>query len=96
MSRLDDLLELTDRDLLAAHCAGAPDAFGEIFRRHRDRMWALALRTTHDEPSRRIDQIFGRRSQHALQTQRLVWLWWEWVGWPWLGWRMGATIPLAA
>jgi len=48
MSRLDDLLELTDRDLLAAHCAGAPDAFGEIFRRHRDRMWALALRTTHD------------------------------------------------
>jgi len=48
MSRLDDLLELPDRDLLSAHCAGDPDAFGEIFRRHRDRMWAVALRTTRD------------------------------------------------
>ncbi|MHB1474498.1 MAG: RNA polymerase sigma factor SigM [Dermatophilaceae bacterium] len=48
MSRLDDLLELSDRELLSAHCAGAPDAFGEIFRRHRDRMWAVALRTTRD------------------------------------------------
>jgi len=48
MSRLDDLRELPDRALLSAHCAGDPDAFGELFRRHRDRMWALALRTTHD------------------------------------------------
>lgn len=48
MTHLDDLLELPDRDLLSAHCAGDPDAFGEIFRRHRDRMWAVALRTTRD------------------------------------------------
>lgn len=48
MSRLDDLLELTDRELLSAHCSGDPDAFGELFRRHRDRMWALAVRTTRD------------------------------------------------
>jgi len=48
MSRLDDLAELPDRELLSAHCAGDPDAFGELFRRHRDRMWALALRTTRD------------------------------------------------
>ncbi len=48
MSRLDDLVELSDRELLSAHCAGDPDAFGEIFRRHRDRMWAVALRTTRD------------------------------------------------
>jgi len=48
MSRLDDLRELPDRELLSAHCAGDPDAFGEIFRRHRDRMWALALRVTRD------------------------------------------------
>lgn len=48
MSRPDDLLELPDRELLAAHCAGDPDAFGELFRRHRDRMWAVALRTTRD------------------------------------------------
>lgn len=40
------LQERTDRDLMTQHCAGDPEAFGEIFRRHRDRMWALALRTT--------------------------------------------------
>ncbi|MEP7192324.1 MAG: RNA polymerase sigma factor SigM [Actinomycetota bacterium] len=48
MSRLEDVRELPDRDLLTAHCAGDPDAFGELFRRHRDQMWALALRTTRD------------------------------------------------
>jgi RNA polymerase sigma-70 factor, ECF subfamily len=48
MSRLDDLRELTDRELLSAHCANDPDAFGELFRRHRDQMWALALRITRD------------------------------------------------
>jgi RNA polymerase sigma-70 factor (ECF subfamily) len=48
MSRLDDLLELPDLELLSAHCGGDPDAFGELFRRHRDRMWAVALRTTRD------------------------------------------------
>ena len=44
----DDLRELPDRELLSAHCAGDHDAFGELFRRHRDRMWAVALRTTVD------------------------------------------------
>jgi RNA polymerase sigma-70 factor, ECF subfamily len=48
MSRLNDLRELPDRELLSAHCAGDPDAFGELFRRHRDRMWAVAVRTTRD------------------------------------------------
>ena len=37
-----------DRSLLAAHVAGDPTAFGELFRRHRDRLWAVALRTTGD------------------------------------------------
>lgn len=35
----------TDRELMARHVAGDHEAFGEIFRRHRDRMWAVALRT---------------------------------------------------
>jgi len=35
-----------DRDLLAAHLAGDPEAFGLLFARHRDRLWAVALRTT--------------------------------------------------
>jgi len=34
-----------DADLLAAHVAGDPDAFAELFTRHRDRLWAVALRT---------------------------------------------------
>lgn len=37
-----------DRALLAAHVAGDPEAFGELVRRHRDRLWAVALRTTGD------------------------------------------------
>ena len=35
----------SDRDLLAAHVGGDHDAFGELFTRHRDRLWAVALRT---------------------------------------------------
>src|ERR671922_3024376 len=37
-----------DAELLRRHVAGDPDAFGELFRRHRDRLWAVALRTLHD------------------------------------------------
>ena len=37
--------EPTDAELLAAHVAGDPDAFGRLFARHRDRLWAVALRT---------------------------------------------------
>ena len=38
----------SDAALLDAHLAGDPDAFGELFRRHRDVLWAVALRTTGD------------------------------------------------
>ena len=38
--------ELTDTELVEAHRAGDPDAFGVLFTRHRDRLWAVALRTT--------------------------------------------------
>jgi RNA polymerase sigma-70 factor (ECF subfamily) len=38
--------ERADADLLAAHVEGDPDAFGLLFARHRDRLWAVALRTT--------------------------------------------------
>jgi RNA polymerase sigma-70 factor (ECF subfamily) len=37
--------ELTDHELLQAHVDGDPDAFATLFRRHRDRLWAVALRT---------------------------------------------------
>jgi RNA polymerase sigma-70 factor (ECF subfamily) len=35
----------TDAELLAAHVAGDPEAFGDLFARHRNRLWAVALRT---------------------------------------------------
>ena len=35
----------SDQELLQAHVEGDADAFGELFARHRDRLWAVALRT---------------------------------------------------
>ncbi|KRF20557.1 RNA polymerase subunit sigma-24 [Nocardioides sp. Soil797] len=35
----------SDHELLRAHVEGDTDAFGELFARHRDRLWAVALRT---------------------------------------------------
>jgi RNA polymerase sigma-70 factor (ECF subfamily) len=38
----------TDAELLAAHVAGDSDAFSILVRRHKDRLWAVALRTMGD------------------------------------------------
>ena len=38
----------SDSELLRRHVAGDGEAFGELFRRHRDRLWAVALRTVCD------------------------------------------------
>jgi len=38
----------SDAQLLAAHVAGDPHAFSELVFRHRDRLWAVALRTIGD------------------------------------------------
>jgi RNA polymerase sigma-70 factor (ECF subfamily) len=40
--------ERSDADLLLAHAAGDATAFEELVRRHRNRLWAVALRTTRD------------------------------------------------
>ena len=37
-----------DKELLSRHAAGDPHAFAELVHRHRDRMWAVALRTLGD------------------------------------------------
>ncbi|MBO0869967.1 MAG: RNA polymerase sigma factor SigM [Micromonosporaceae bacterium] len=37
-----------DAALLRAHVHGNTEAFGELVRRHRDRLWAVALRTLGD------------------------------------------------
>jgi RNA polymerase sigma-70 factor (ECF subfamily) len=40
--------ERSDVELLRAHAEGDPYAFETLVRRHRDRMWAVALRTLRD------------------------------------------------
>jgi RNA polymerase sigma-70 factor (ECF subfamily) len=37
-----------DRELLQRHVAGDPEAFGKLFLRHKERLWAVALRTACD------------------------------------------------
>jgi len=51
-----DAEDAEDRALLAAHVAGDPAAFGELVRRHRQRMWAVALRTLRD-PDEAADAV---------------------------------------
>jgi RNA polymerase sigma-70 factor, ECF subfamily len=40
--------EPSDAELLRAHVEGDPTAFAELVRRHRDRLWAVAVRTIGD------------------------------------------------
>ncbi len=47
---------VSDAELLTAHINGDPHAFSEIVRRHRDRMWAVALRTLGD-PDEAADAV---------------------------------------
>ncbi len=72
--------EVTDAQLLAAHCAGDPEAFAELFRRHRDRMWAVAVRTTRD-PELAADAVqeafisaFRRADSFRGQSAVTTWL----------------------
>ncbi len=39
-------VETTDAELLRTYVAGDDEAFAELVRRHKDRLWAVALRTT--------------------------------------------------
>ena len=48
MTERPEYAALSDTALLELHAAGDPEAFGEVFRRHRDRLWAVAVRTTGD------------------------------------------------
>ncbi|MEV0153440.1 RNA polymerase sigma factor SigM [Micromonospora sp. NPDC050686] len=43
-----ELPGVSDLELIHAHVAGDRDAFTELFHRHRDRLWAVALRTVGD------------------------------------------------
>lgn len=48
--------EPADAALLARHVAGDRDAFAQLVRRHRDRLWAIALRTAGD-PEEAADAV---------------------------------------
>ncbi|MEU9763055.1 RNA polymerase sigma factor SigM [Streptomyces sp. NPDC047985] len=70
---------LSDSDLLARHVAGEPDAFGELVRRHRDRLWAVALRTLGDreEAADAVQDalVSAFRAAHSFRGQSAVTTW---------------------
>jgi RNA polymerase sigma-70 factor (ECF subfamily) len=47
---------MDDHELLRLHVAGNPDSFGYLVKRHRDRMWAVAIRTL-GEPEEAADAL---------------------------------------
>ncbi|MFD9483819.1 RNA polymerase sigma factor SigM [Streptomyces sp. NPDC059991] len=69
----------SDQDLLARHVDGDPDAFGELVRRHRDRLWAVALRTLGDreEAADAVQDalVSAYRAAHTFRGQSAVTTW---------------------
>ncbi|MER6080579.1 RNA polymerase sigma factor SigM [Streptomyces sp. NPDC001833] len=69
----------SDQELLARHVEGDPDAFGEIVRRHRDRLWAVALRTLGDreEAADAVQDalVSAYRAAHTFRGQSAVTTW---------------------
>ncbi|MFE2033897.1 RNA polymerase sigma factor SigM [Streptomyces scopuliridis] len=78
---MDDaaLGDSSDQDLLSAHVAGHPHAFGELVRRHRDRLWAVALRTLGDreEAADAVQDalVSAFRAAHTFRGQSAVTTW---------------------
>ncbi|OEJ32809.1 RNA polymerase sigma factor SigM [Streptomyces subrutilus] len=71
--------DASDADLLARHVAGDPDAFGEVVRRHRDRLWAVALRTLGDreEAADAVQDalVSAYRAAHTFRGESAVTTW---------------------
>ncbi|MFE4693428.1 RNA polymerase sigma factor SigM [Streptomyces sp. NPDC056749] len=71
--------DISDQDLLTQHVAGEPDAFGELVRRHRDRLWAVALRTLGDreEAADAVQDalVSAFRAAHTFRGQSAVTTW---------------------
>jgi RNA polymerase sigma-70 factor, ECF subfamily len=72
--------ERTDADLLRAHVDGDHDAFGELFARHRDRLWAVAVRTmgNHEDAADGLQDgmiaAFRRASSYRGDAAVTTWL----------------------
>src|SRR4249920_1249607 len=72
--------EPSHQELLRRHVAGDTDAFGELFRRYRDRLWAVALRTVCD-PEEAADALqdamisaFRRAADFRGESAVTTWL----------------------
>ncbi|NHD18941.1 RNA polymerase sigma factor SigM [Actinopolyspora sp. BKK1] len=70
----------SDADLIAAHLSGDRQAFSELFRRHRDRLWSVALRTMRD-PDEAADALqeamisaFRNASSFRAESRVTTWL----------------------
>jgi RNA polymerase sigma-70 factor (ECF subfamily) len=70
----------SDAELLRMHVEGDPDAFGVLFERHRDRLWAVAIRTLGD-PEEAADALqdamiaaFRRASSFRGDSAVTTWL----------------------
>src|SRR5690349_22630284 len=70
---------VSDHELLTRHVAGDPDAFSELVRRHRDRLWAVALRTLGDreEAADAVQDalVSAYRAAHTFRGQSAVTTW---------------------
>ncbi|SDD72057.1 RNA polymerase sigma factor SigM [Streptomyces prasinopilosus] len=71
--------DASDQDLLTRHVEGDPEAFGELVRRHRDRLWAVALRTLGDreEAADAVQDalVSAYRAAHTFRGQSAVTTW---------------------
>jgi RNA polymerase sigma-70 factor, ECF subfamily len=74
------VLESTDAELLHRYAAGDDEAFAQLVRRHKDRLWAVALRTMRN-PEEAADALqealisaARRASQYRGDAAVLTWL----------------------
>ncbi|MGP3967858.1 RNA polymerase sigma factor SigM [Streptomyces sp. 6N223] len=70
---------VSDEELLSRHAAGDPDAFSELVRRHRDRLWSVALKTLGDreEAADALQDalVSAYRAAHTFRGQAAVTTW---------------------
>ncbi|CAM4237235.1 RNA polymerase sigma factor SigM [Nocardiopsis rhodophaea] len=71
--------ELPDKELLSRHAQGDDRAFDELVRRHRERMWAVAIRVLGDpeEASDALQDAFlsAFRAAHRFRGEARVSTW---------------------
>ncbi|MDH6134607.1 RNA polymerase sigma-70 factor (ECF subfamily) [Kitasatospora sp. MAA4] len=77
--QLSEAAETTDAELLARHVGGDQAAFGVLVARHRDRLWAVAVRTLGDreEAADALQDalVSAFRAAHTFQGRSAVTTW---------------------